>query len=76
MIGEVGWRVTYENQGCIEIFVEFLDVLSIVLGRLLLVHCVKVNAGVACLDGRHEIFESIFEAASYRWTVIWARKWD
>ena len=64
MIDEVGWQVTYEYQGCVEIFVIFLDVVRIVLGRLPLVHCVKVNAGVSCLCGLEEMSESLLEAGS------------
>ena len=45
MIGEVGGRVTYEYQGCVEIVVVFFDIVYIVLDQLPLVNCVKVNAG-------------------------------
>ena len=76
MIGETGRRVTYKYQGCIEVFVVFLDVVRIVLGRLPLVYRVKVNARVACLDRLEERSESILEAASGQRSAIWARKRD
>ena len=70
----MGKRVTYEYQGCVEILIVFLDVVRIVVGCLLLVHCIKVNAGVARLDGLDEISENIVDAASGRRTVIWVKK--
>ena len=45
MIGEVGGRVTYEYQDCVEIVVVFFNIVYIVLDQLSLAHCVKVNAG-------------------------------
>ena len=68
--------MAYEYQGRIEIPVVFRDVVRIVHGRLLLVHLVKVKAGVACLDGLKERSESILEATFGQQVAIWARKRD
>ena len=64
MIDESGQRVTHEYQSGIEVLVILLDVVHVVLGRLLLVHGVKVNAGIFGLDGLEESSESILEATS------------
>ena len=69
-------ETTYEYQGCVEIFVVFLDVVRIVLGRLPLVHRVKVNARVVCLNGLEERSESVLEATSGRRSAIWVRERD
>jgi hypothetical protein len=55
---------THEYQGGIEVLVVLLDVVRVVLGRLPLVHRVKVDAGIVGLDGLEERSESIVEAAS------------
>jgi len=43
---------TYENQGGIEVFIILLDIVRVVLGRLLLVHRVEIEAGIVVLDWR------------------------
>ena len=58
-LNEVRQQVTYEYQGCIEIFVVFLDVVRIALGRLPLVHRVEGNARIFCIDGLEESSENI-----------------
>jgi hypothetical protein len=56
--------VTHEYQGGAEILVALLDILRIVLGRLLLVHSVEVDARIISVDGFEESFESILDATS------------
>ena len=76
VIGEIGRRATYEYQGCVEILVVFLDIVRIVLGRLPLVHRVKVNARIVHLHGLEERSESILEAGSGQWAAAWMRARD
>jgi len=59
-------HTTYENEGSVEIFVVFLDVVSVVLGRLLLVHRVEVEASIVVLDRLEERSECILEATSFQ----------
>ena len=70
----MSWQSTYEYQRRVEIFVVFLDVVRIVLGRLPLVHGVEVNAGVICLDGRDETSESVVDAGCGQMAGIRGRK--
>ena len=56
--------MTDKYQGGIEVLVVLLDVVGIVLGRLLLVHCVEVEARIVGLDWLEESPESILEAVS------------
>ena len=62
MIDNSTRRRTHEYQGGVEILVILLDIVSIVLGRLPLVHRVEVEAGVVGLDGLKERSESILKA--------------
>ena len=55
-------KITYEDQGGIEVLVVLLDIVCIIFGRLLLVHSVEIETGVVVLDGLEECSESILEA--------------
>jgi len=54
--------VTHEDECGVEVFVVLLDIVCIVLGRLLLVHGVEVDAGIVGLDGREKRSQGILEA--------------
>ena len=58
------WMVwcTHKDQGGIEVFIIFLDIVCIILCGLPLVHRVEVEAGVIILDGLEECSESILKA--------------
>ena len=51
MVYRCGGWAAYEYQGGIEVLVVLLDILHIVLGRLLLVYRIEIEAGVVGLDG-------------------------
>ena len=57
----------HENQGGVEVIIVLLDVISIILGHLFLVHCVEIKASVAILDGLEERYKSILEAMLAQW---------
>ena len=56
--------MTHEYRDSIEVLVKLLDIFRIVLGRLPLVHCVEVGAGIIGLgpDGLEERSQSVLEA--------------
>jgi len=64
--------MTNEYQGGIEVLVVLLDVVGIVLYCLPLVHRIKVDTGIVCLDGLEEDSESILEAGSSQWSATQA----
>ena len=57
-------RMTYENQGGVEVLVILPDIVCIVLCCLPLVHRIEVESGVIALDRLKERSEGILEARS------------
>ena len=62
IIYENGWGATHEYQGGVEVLIILLDIVHAVLGRLLLVHRIEVEARIIGLDGSKESSENILEA--------------
>lgn len=53
----------YKNQHGVEVFIILHDVNRVMLGRLLLVCDVEIEAGVITLDRLEKCFKSVSEAA-------------
>ena len=66
-----GNQVAHKDEGCIQVLIVFLCVISVKFSRLLAIHCKKVGPRVIGLERIEEFFESGMETGSCVSMVAW-----